>query len=91
MTFIEEFRERRERKRERIRKVLFGDTPRPSHLERVLLIFTIVAGAYLSYRYQLVRAHTFTVLGFSFVFLYFVVRRIWWSLRKPAHKAGGPS
>ena len=90
MAFIEEFRERREQRRERIRKILFGDTPRPSRLERVLLVFAIVLGAFVCYRFQLVHAHTFGILGFSFVIVYFVARRIWLA-RKAAPNPGGPS
>ena len=90
MAFVEEFRERRERRRNAIRKALFGDTPRPSRLERVFLVLTIVAGAYISYRFHLVHAHDFAVIGFAFLIAYFVVRRILLS-RKTASNTGGSS
>ena len=90
MTAIEDWRQRRNRRRDRIRKVLFGDTPRPSRLERFALIFTIVSLAYICYRFQLIHAHTFALIGFGFVIAYFVVRRLWWS-RRMSSRTGGSS
>lgn len=78
MNILEEFRERKQRRRERIRKLVFGDTPRPSRLERVLVVLSIVAVAYVCYRFRLVHAHEFAVIGFGMVIAYFVLRRAWW-------------
>ena len=90
MGFIDGFRERRGRRRERIRKVLFGDTPRPKPLERVLLVSSVVVGGFVCYRFQLVHAHSFALIGFACLMTYFVVRRIWLR-RKPAPDTGGSS
>ena len=86
MTAIDDWRERRNRRRERFRQRLFGDTPRPSRLERSSLVFSIVALAYICYRFRLVHAQTFEVIAFGFVISYFAVRRVWWS-RKMAREA----
>ena len=72
------WRARRGRRKERIRKILFGDTPRPSRIERVLLIFAIVATAFICYYFRLVKAKEFELVAFSGVILYFVLRRVWW-------------
>lgn len=73
-----EFRQRRERRRKQLRKFVFGETPRPSRLERVLLVFTIVATAFICYYFRLVKAQEFEVIAFAGIFLYFVLRRLWW-------------
>jgi hypothetical protein len=90
MSWSDDWRERRRHRRERIRKVILGDTPRPSRLERVSLVFAIVVGAYVCYRFRLVHAREFGMIGFAFVATYFAARRVWWS-RKLARNAGGPS
>ncbi len=90
MSVIDDWRERRNRRRDRLRRIIFGNTPRPSRLERALLVFTVVATAYISYHFRLVHAQTFGVMGFGFVVAYFAVRRLWWS-RKTAQRVGGPS
>jgi hypothetical protein len=87
MNFSDEWRERRQRKRERVRRVLFGDAPRPKPLERVLLVLSVVVGGFVCYYFRLVHASTFEVIGIGCMFLYFVLRRIWWS-RRAARPAG---
>jgi hypothetical protein len=88
MNWTDDFRERRHRRHERIRKVLFGDTPRPKPLERVLLVLSIVVGGFVCYYFRLVHASTFEVIALACLFAYFCLRRIWWS-RKMARPAGG--
>lgn len=88
MTWIEEMRRWRDRRRERIRKAILGNTPRPSPLERFSLVFAIVALAYICYHFRLVHAQTFEVIAFGFVISYFAGRRIWWS-RRMAREAQG--
>jgi hypothetical protein len=83
MNWSDDWRARRSHRRERIRKVVFGDTPRPSRLERILLVFAIVATAFICYYFRLVKAREFEVIGIAEVVLYFVLRRAWWK-----HKMG---
>jgi hypothetical protein len=88
MNWADDIRERRHRRRERFRKVLFGDTPRPKPLERVLLILSVVVGGFTCYYFRLVHASTFEVIGLGSLFAYFMLRRLWWS-RKMARQQGG--
>ncbi len=83
MNWSEDWRERRNRRREHFRRVIFGDTPRPSRLERVLLVFAVVASGFVCYYFRLLKAREFELVGFSEVFLYFALRRMWWK-----HKMG---
>ena len=81
MSWSEDWRARRGRRRERFRKVIFGDTPRPSRLERVLLIFAIVATGFVCYYFRLVKARDFEAIALAGIFLYFVLRRVWWKYK----------
>ncbi len=83
MSWSEDWRERRHQRRERFRKVIFGDTPRPAPLERVLLVFAVVATAFVCYYFRLLKAQEFEVIALAGIFVYFVLRRLWWK-----HKMG---
>jgi hypothetical protein len=88
MSWFGDFRERKRMRRERLRKFLFGDAPRPKPLERVLLPVSVAVGGFVCYYFRLVHAHTFGVIGFGCMFAYFVLRRLWWSRKLARPQAG---
>lgn len=85
MTVVEHWRERRQRRKAAIRKVIFGDSPPPSRLERMLIVLSVVAGAFTCYYFRLIHAATFEVIAIASLMCYFVLRRMWWS-RKMARQ-----
>ncbi len=78
------FHARRAARRARIRRIVFGDAPPPSVLERILLVLSIVALGFACFYFRLTTAAGFRDLGFIALILYFIARRLWWKLKKRA-------